>query len=163
MVVCTRTHTHAHTHARTHTHTHFLSLSLSLSLSFSFSRSVSLSRSLSLSISHTGKSNNVWLWNFVAGNRKTRIQEIQNTHVLKGHEGAVRGLAFGPHGHLLCSVSGSFSCVETFTCVVNMLGLYLCGKCPVSCVEKFLLCIYTRTHAQGAAQQATVSQKSSIH
>jgi WD40 repeat protein len=52
-----------------------------------------------------GKSNNVWLWNFVAGNRKTRIQEVQNTHVLKGHEGAVRGLAFGPHGHLLCSVS----------------------------------------------------------
>jgi len=52
-----------------------------------------------------GKSNNVWIWNFQAGTRKTRIQEVQNTHVLRGHEGAVRALSFGPNGHLLCSAS----------------------------------------------------------
>ena len=52
-----------------------------------------------------GKTNNVWLWEFSAGKSRTRIQGMQNTHVLRGHEGAVRCLSFGPHGHLLCSAS----------------------------------------------------------
>ena len=30
---------------------------------------------------------------------------MQNTHVLKGHGGPVRGLDFAPSGELLCSVS----------------------------------------------------------
>jgi WD40 repeat protein len=97
------------------------------------------------------KSNSIWIWSFTAGNRKTRIQDIQNTHVLQGHQGAVRGLAFGSaagaHGHLLCSVSDD-----------STARLWKLGEPSKSAVSKAEL-ENARMAAEHAAQQEALKKK----